>query len=247
MSLGDADHGEMHLYRRRLRAELLDDPTAERLLRGQVDPDDAPPGYAGVAGVLRAAAAEPVVTDSSAEDQAVGGVGAPPTGIRGGGGFLGCRWGGAGRHGLLGGGPGGGGLRRHRLGPRCRPGPAQTEVCRAKHVEAQQGRCGGRKPGTGAQRWPERGGGAPRRRPGCRSRRTGDDGHLGSGPEHQRRGPSRHPRRPRRRSGRAVPGVRHRSHHHGDRRGQRRRDLDPGQPGSEPSRNPAGCSRRRSA
>ena len=71
MSLGDADHGEMHLYRRRLRAELLDDPTAERLLRGQVDPDDAPPGYAGVAEVLRAAAAEPVVTDSSAEDQAV--------------------------------------------------------------------------------------------------------------------------------------------------------------------------------
>ena len=71
MSLGDADHGEMHLFRRRLRAELLDDPTAERLLRGQVDPDDAPPGYAGVAGVLRAAAAELVVTDSSAEDQAV--------------------------------------------------------------------------------------------------------------------------------------------------------------------------------
>ena len=71
MSLGDADHGEMHLYRRRLRAELLDDPTAERLLRGQVDPDDAPPGYAGVAGVLRAAAAELVVTDTAAEDQAV--------------------------------------------------------------------------------------------------------------------------------------------------------------------------------
>ena len=71
MSLGDADHGEMHLFRRRLRAELLDDPTAERLLRGQVDPDDAPPGYGGVAEVLRAAAAEPVVTDSSAEDQAV--------------------------------------------------------------------------------------------------------------------------------------------------------------------------------
>ena len=77
MSLGDADHGEMHLYRRRLRAELLDDPTVERLLRGQVDPDDAPPGYAGVAEVLRAAAAEPVVTDSSAEPPGGGASPAP--------------------------------------------------------------------------------------------------------------------------------------------------------------------------
>jgi len=34
----------------------LDDDTAERLVAGRVGPDDAPPGYAGVAGVLQAAA-----------------------------------------------------------------------------------------------------------------------------------------------------------------------------------------------
>jgi hypothetical protein len=40
---------------------LLDDDTAERLVAGRVGPDDAPPGYAGVASVLQAAAgpAEP--------------------------------------------------------------------------------------------------------------------------------------------------------------------------------------------
>jgi hypothetical protein len=39
----------------------LDDDTVERLVAGRVGPDDAPPGYAGVASVLRAAAgpAEP--------------------------------------------------------------------------------------------------------------------------------------------------------------------------------------------
>jgi hypothetical protein len=39
----------------------LDDDTAERLVAGRVGPDDAPPGYAGVASVLQAAAgpAEP--------------------------------------------------------------------------------------------------------------------------------------------------------------------------------------------
>ena len=36
---------------------LLDDDTLERLLAGRVEPDDAPPGYAEVARVLRAAAA----------------------------------------------------------------------------------------------------------------------------------------------------------------------------------------------
>jgi hypothetical protein len=34
----------------------LDDDTAERLVAGRVGPDDAPPGYAGVAGVLQSAA-----------------------------------------------------------------------------------------------------------------------------------------------------------------------------------------------
>jgi hypothetical protein len=37
----------------------LDDPTAERLLSGRLDPDDAPPAYAPVARLLRAAAAPP--------------------------------------------------------------------------------------------------------------------------------------------------------------------------------------------
>jgi hypothetical protein len=37
----------------------LDDDTAERLLGGRVDPEDAPPGYAEVARLLRAAAGPP--------------------------------------------------------------------------------------------------------------------------------------------------------------------------------------------
>jgi hypothetical protein len=37
----------------------LDDATAERLLSGRLDPDDAPPGYAPVARLLHAAAAPP--------------------------------------------------------------------------------------------------------------------------------------------------------------------------------------------
>ncbi|HEV2893763.1 MAG TPA: hypothetical protein VG411_08430, partial [Actinomycetota bacterium] len=36
----------------------LDADTAERLLSGRLDPDDAPPGYAEVARLLRAAAAQ---------------------------------------------------------------------------------------------------------------------------------------------------------------------------------------------
>jgi len=39
------------------RRQLLDGDTLERLLAGRVEPDDAPPGYAEVARVLRAAAA----------------------------------------------------------------------------------------------------------------------------------------------------------------------------------------------
>jgi hypothetical protein len=37
----------------------LDDPTAERLLAGRLDPQDAPPSYAKVAALLRAASAPP--------------------------------------------------------------------------------------------------------------------------------------------------------------------------------------------
>ena len=40
-----------------MRRQLLDGDTLERLLAGRVEPDDAPPGYAEVARVLRAAAA----------------------------------------------------------------------------------------------------------------------------------------------------------------------------------------------
>ena len=42
--------------RGRSLVDPLDDDTAERLVAGRVSPDDAPPGYAGVAGVLQAAA-----------------------------------------------------------------------------------------------------------------------------------------------------------------------------------------------
>lgn len=40
-----------------MRRQLLDGDTLERVLAGRVEPDDAPPGYAEVARVLRAAAA----------------------------------------------------------------------------------------------------------------------------------------------------------------------------------------------
>src|SRR4249919_3401894 len=39
-----------------MRNLLLDRDTADRLLSGSVAPDDAPPGYAGVAGLLRSCA-----------------------------------------------------------------------------------------------------------------------------------------------------------------------------------------------
>jgi hypothetical protein len=51
--------------RRDIRGEmrnlLLDRDTADRLLRGRVDPDDAPPGYALVAALLRSASTLPLV------------------------------------------------------------------------------------------------------------------------------------------------------------------------------------------
>jgi hypothetical protein len=47
----------------------LDDDTADRLLAGRLDPADAPPGYAGVAKVLAAAAA-PATTDELAGEPA---------------------------------------------------------------------------------------------------------------------------------------------------------------------------------
>ncbi len=51
--------------RRDIRGEmrnlLLDRDTADRLLRGHVDPDDAPPGYALVAALLRSASTLPLV------------------------------------------------------------------------------------------------------------------------------------------------------------------------------------------
>jgi hypothetical protein len=42
-----------------MRGERIDDDTLDRLLRGHVAPDDAPPGYSDVASVLLAAASPP--------------------------------------------------------------------------------------------------------------------------------------------------------------------------------------------
>jgi hypothetical protein len=42
-----------------MRHERIDESTMDRLLRGRVEPDDAPPGYADVATLLRAAASVP--------------------------------------------------------------------------------------------------------------------------------------------------------------------------------------------
>src|SRR5918994_4158617 len=49
----------------------LDADTAERLLRGRLDPDDAPPGYAEVARLLRAAAAPADQAEPTGEAAAV--------------------------------------------------------------------------------------------------------------------------------------------------------------------------------
>jgi hypothetical protein len=42
-----------------MRGERIDDDTLDRLLRGHVAPDDAPPGYSDVASILLAAASPP--------------------------------------------------------------------------------------------------------------------------------------------------------------------------------------------
>jgi hypothetical protein len=52
MTLSDDLQGEM-------RVPWLDDDTADRLLAGLIAPDDAPPGYARVARIVRAATAAP--------------------------------------------------------------------------------------------------------------------------------------------------------------------------------------------
>jgi hypothetical protein len=54
-----------------MRRQLLDGDTLERLLAGRVEPDDAPPGYAEVARVLRAAAAPIDLADLGRESEHV--------------------------------------------------------------------------------------------------------------------------------------------------------------------------------
>lgn len=49
----------------------LDDDTAERLLSGRLDPDDAPPAYAGVARLLQTAAAPPDSDELAGQEAAL--------------------------------------------------------------------------------------------------------------------------------------------------------------------------------
>ena len=49
----------------------LDDDTTERLLSGRLDPDDAPPGYAGVARLLQTAAAPPHPDELAGQEAAL--------------------------------------------------------------------------------------------------------------------------------------------------------------------------------
>ena len=49
----------------------LDDDTAERLLSGRLDPDDAPPAYAGVARLLQTAAAPPQPDELAGQEAAL--------------------------------------------------------------------------------------------------------------------------------------------------------------------------------
>jgi len=54
-----------------MRGPFLDQDTADRLLSGAIEPDDAPPSYAEVARLLRAAGAPPTPAELMAEEQAV--------------------------------------------------------------------------------------------------------------------------------------------------------------------------------
>jgi hypothetical protein len=54
-----------------MRGLFLDPDTADRLLAGAVEPDDAPPGYAEVARLIRAAGAPPTPAELMAEQRAV--------------------------------------------------------------------------------------------------------------------------------------------------------------------------------
>jgi hypothetical protein len=69
----------------------LDDDTAERLLSGRLDPDDAPPAYAGVARLLRAAAAPAGPDELSGQDAALASFRAAQVGIGDAGGQAGSR------------------------------------------------------------------------------------------------------------------------------------------------------------
>jgi hypothetical protein len=51
--------------------DALDGNTAERLVRGRVSPDDAPPGYAGVAKVLQSAAGPAVPEELAGQESAL--------------------------------------------------------------------------------------------------------------------------------------------------------------------------------
>ena len=52
-----------------MRGEWIDGGTSDRLLRGRVAPDDAPPGYSDVASVLLAVASQPVQEELSMQVQ----------------------------------------------------------------------------------------------------------------------------------------------------------------------------------
>ncbi len=54
-----------------MRGLFLDRDTADRLVAGAVEPDDAPPGYAEVARLIRAAGAPPTPAEVIGEEQAV--------------------------------------------------------------------------------------------------------------------------------------------------------------------------------
>jgi hypothetical protein len=54
-----------------MRGPMLDQDTCDRLLAGLVHPDDAPPGYADVARVLRAAGAPSTAEEIARQEQAV--------------------------------------------------------------------------------------------------------------------------------------------------------------------------------